>query len=149
MGVSPYGSSTCTFVQHGTFPLYDVVARIVDLDKLEASIKAGTGGDPDTFTVMYNVGNLAVNGLSDVGSLVKLEGDKKRLNIFFRARNGSFIQLLRITKAAGSWHTAYKVERYVNNEHLVLGKESPKRELLLTVIDDGYPREADGSINWE
>ena len=99
MALSPYGGSTCTFAQHGTFPVYDVVATIVDLDKMEASIKAGTGGDPDTFTVIHNVGNLAVKGLSDVRSLVKLEGDKKRLNIFFRARNGSFVQLLRETKA--------------------------------------------------
>ena len=123
-------------IHQGDHPLYDVTARIVDLQKFEQiknNISLATLGYTDT---NINIGNMIPSHASMVQNW-KIESEPKQsYNIFFTARNGSFTQLLRLKKVNGAWVTATKVTNKNN-------------EILHEQIDENYPKEADGSVTWE
>ena len=123
-------------IHQGNHPLYDVTARIVDLQKFEqvkSNMSLATFGYTDT---NINIGNMIPSHASMVQKW-KIESEPEQsYNIFFTARNGSFTQLLRLKKINGVWVSATKVTNRNN-------------EILHEQIDENYPTEADGSVIWE
>lgn len=92
-----------TFVIHiGDFPLYDVTVRIVDLNKTPRDWQ-GTNVRIGDLIPRHAVGLNVPFAWSP--------GDTRRANLFFTARNGSFIQLLRGYKVHDKWVWAEKVVR--------------------------------------
>lgn len=108
------GDSYCTLsfsesaievaIHAGEFPLYDIGARIVDLQSEAPDRWKGTS---------IQIGDL----IPHHAMLLQLPyawtpGDTRSANIFFTARNGDFVQLLRGYKINGSWRWASKVVRH-------------------------------------
>lgn len=123
-----------TFVHSGEHPMFNVAARIVDLeefDKLKDHINIHNFQQAD---INIGIGDFAKNAALVRGPFPLGKGDKRNFNIFFSARNGWFDQLLRFRKINGQWVQATRVER--------------DGEVLYERIDDNYPRAKDGGIDW-
>lgn len=140
-----------TIFHQGTFPLYDVNIRIVDLEIFQNLLNAGQQLTPETYMkadTVLNVGNLSPGLATTLMSqpIINL-GDRlqAKYNIFITARNGSFTELLRMRKINGRWQEAMKIER--KN----FSGENPRAlpTLLKEKIDPDYPRGANGQIEWE
>lgn len=123
-------------IHQGNHPLYNVTARIVDLqrfDQIKSNISLVTFGYADT---NLNIGNMIPSHASMVQKW-KIESEPEQsYNIFFTARNGSFTQLMRLKKINGVWASATKVTNRNN-------------EILHEQIDEKYPTGADGNVIWE
>lgn len=125
------------FTNHGSkFPLYDVEAQIVDLD-----------GPPLTATELWkrapqntvSLGNMAPE-FGRRTTTINLSGRKKYdLNIFYTARNGFWIQLLRMRRTEKGWVSATKVN---------LEKQGVEGQELYRAVDEGFPRKLDGRVDW-
>lgn len=127
----------CLMIIHnGEYPLYDISARVVDLQKFE-QIKDNFSLSTLEYTdTNLNIGNIIPSHATMLQNW-KLESDPiQSYNIFFTARNGSFTQLLRFKKINGLWLSAIKV---TNKDNVILYER----------IDDNYPREISGNISWE
>lgn len=124
-----------TVVHQGVHPLYEITARVVDLEDMQRS------GHPTTLAEMLardrilNVGNLTrdrVMLLSEQLSLGSI-GDARRFNIFFHARNGDFVQLMRFRRVESGWLCATRVFR--------------GEAVVFENIDPGFPLSAN-EIDW-
>jgi hypothetical protein len=123
-------------IHSGKYPLYDVSVQLVDLDDPAFSKPTFSSIGANTITI----GNIPPNSIQVLGSVIKLTGDRKRLNIFFSARNGFYTQQLRMRLVNGEWKSATRVTR-----NLADGK----RETLHTQVQPEYPKENDGSVDWK
>lgn len=65
--------------------------------------------------------------------------DLAKFNIFISARNGSFIEELRLRKVGDSWYSAFRV--FKNNS-------DGSRKLLVERAMEQYPKAADGTLVW-
>jgi hypothetical protein len=123
-------------IHQGEHPLYDVNARIVDLQKFKQvkhNISLASMSFCDT---NISIGNL-IPSHTRMLQQWKLENEPEQsYNIFFTARNGSFTQLLRLKKIGGAWVSATKI---TNKDNKVLHEK----------IDDGFPKNPDGNACWD
>jgi cell division protein FtsB len=135
----------------GDNPVYDLQVRIVDLelsDRIEKEREAA--GRPltfNTFSAAERVVKLtdtipphAYRLLQEV-SWPTLTGDAKSYNIFFFARNGEYIEQLRLRRVAGSWARALRVYK------VLPGKRGIK-QLMEPRVEAAFPRNAAGKIDW-
>jgi hypothetical protein len=125
-------------VHQGKYHLYDVRARIVDLEKLD-ELK----GKFTVETMKYTDTNISVGdlvpGYSAMLNTINLgTSDTRRFNIFFTARNGGFTQLWRLKKIDSKWLEALRITRTKGRDE----------EVLLEKIDPKYPRNVDGKMAW-
>ncbi len=126
-----------SIVHQGKHPLYDVSVRVTDLEAFSQARAAGRPinlGDDRTLNLGNLISGHAVTGVGNIfGSF---QGTTKRsFNIFFTARNGSFVQIMRYCKFDGEWLTAMKILR--------------DGEVLHERVSANYPRETDGSVKWD
>jgi hypothetical protein len=85
-------------VHHGSHPLYDVHARMVDLQKFE-SVKTNLSiGTLQLTETNLPIGNLIPSHCRNIGAWKLEHSPEQSYNIFFTARNGSCTQLLRMKK---------------------------------------------------
>ena len=130
------GNATLMVVHQGEHPLYDVAARIVDLNKFELiknQLSIANFRQADT---SIEIGNLIPGHASMVGPW-KIEGvDKQNYNVFFTARNGRFTQLIRMQKFDGNWQIATKVTN---------GNE----EVVFEQVSEGFPRDDEDRVIWD
>jgi hypothetical protein len=130
------GLPSFTVAHSGKYPLYDVTFRMVDLEKAEA-----LGKKAYQFEHMFD----DVTFSADIGTLVPKTSrlfnkfrfppkDSLRFNVFFNARNGAFMQFLRMHKIGGEWKIASKVVREENT--------------LFEKIDKGFPLNDKGEVQW-
>ena len=122
-------------VHRGKDPLYDLNAMIVDLEK-----KNQIKGKPSLATVRQTstdipLGTLIPSSVRMLDQITLGNGDTRRFSITFSARNGFFIQVLRLKKIHGKWVHATKVLR----ENKVIYEE----------VDDEFPRTAEGNVEWD
>src|SRR5258706_5184324 len=123
-------------VRHnGKYPIYDGGFRVLDL-------RVG-GSKPYAEEVLsntFNVGNLASRQLRFVAywPLVPSIGSHYGYNFFFTARNASgfVIQELRYIKVDDKWLSAMRVKPFNS------------QRILYEHTDPGFPRKADGQIDW-
>jgi hypothetical protein len=126
------------FVHHGKYPLYEVVARIVDIEQYH---KLKAADDPSAINTLRGttvpVGALAPGQVRGVPLVFQNQaGQNSTYNIFFFARNGAWIQQLRMRWLGGEWATATRVT------------DSEGKELYRKVGHD-YPLGPDGGVEWE
>jgi hypothetical protein len=123
-------------IHEGEYPLYDVHARIVDLqkfDQVKDNFSLTSIGYCDTHV---SVGNMIPSHVSMIQQQWKIENEPTQsYNIFFTARNGSFNQQIRLNKINGIWVSATKVITWDN-------------EVLLEKIENNYPRDVNGNVRW-
>jgi hypothetical protein len=91
---------TPAVVKKGRYALQDVSMRVVDLDS-----------SPPYREQTYDLGNLVA--AAQMINPWRLVGDARirRFNIFFIARNGSWVQMLRIARGPDAWLSATRVVR--------------------------------------
>jgi hypothetical protein len=121
-------------VHQGDNALYDVTARLVNLDRFE-EIK----GEFTISSLKYTDTNITLGTLiarhASIGNEVKLDQFPSRgYNIFFSARNGSFSELLRLKKVQDKWKQAIQVTR--------------DGKVIFEKVDDEYPRDSSGNFVW-
>ncbi|MNK31864.1 hypothetical protein D3C87_503080 [compost metagenome] len=125
--------SNLTILTVGAYPLFGVKARIVDVDALESqatSVDSAIAaqhwtvelGDLERSTTYNNRIQLAVEPL--------IGGVDRRFNVFFSARNGQWVQLLRYRYDGATWHVAYRVSRII---------EEGQYEILEEQLPDNFP----------
>lgn len=96
----------------GKHPLYDVQARVVDVDKLREAPAEEHGRSSPSYERRVLLGNLAPEHASFTSTYLDLgSSGSRRYNVFFTARNGSFTQFLRLKRVAGRWALAIRVTR--------------------------------------
>jgi hypothetical protein len=127
------GAGQVIVVHHGTHPIYDVEARIVDLDRYatartpEEQIEALSGKT-------VRVGNLTRGFSRGITPWAETIQGQLRLNVFFVARNGSYMQQYRRVRVDDGWAIAIRVE--------LNGKQ------VLEEISEKFPRNEAGDIEW-
>jgi hypothetical protein len=114
------------FVHAGAFPLYDVSARIVDLDILNTDIQ-------HAFVNSF-VGNMTPGFARNAPVAIRHHGKNFNFNIFYVARNGSWTQYLRMRWVGNGWASASKVLR---------GSTIIRRE-----VSNNFPTNEAGKVDW-
>lgn len=100
-------------IHSGAHPLYDVVARICDIDEFVKYKDEMIQRFPHpAVDQIVQLGNLVPGHarFSPIGLSLGQSG-YRRFNIFFTARNGSFTQLLRCKRVGGQWVFATRITR--------------------------------------
>ncbi|SEW35763.1 hypothetical protein SAMN05428988_4387 [Chitinophaga sp. YR573] len=99
-------------IHHGGFPLFDISMHAVDLD-IHNQIVTQRGSNQfkmdelSLFSVDLQFNNLQIANQLAIGTFLSdYSSDKKSFNIFYSARNGLFIQALRLFKKNNNWHSA-------------------------------------------
>jgi len=123
-------------VQHvGKHPLYEVNARIVDLEVFEEirrNLPHDHFGRSETY---HQFGNLIPGHTLVVPANISMgNASSRNFNIFYTARNGSFTQELRYRRVNGGWLYATKVSR----GNITLHEQ----------VQEGFPLNANGGIDW-
>jgi hypothetical protein len=121
-------------VSQGEHPIYDVNARIVDLQKFEKIKDNLTLQTINQSETHINIGNMIKGTASMIRQFPLGNTSKRDFNIFFSARNGLYTQLLRLRKVNDEWVSATKVEK--------------NGEVIFEKIDDNFPRSKKGEIDW-
>ncbi|MEW5992867.1 MAG: hypothetical protein AB1744_00530, partial [Candidatus Zixiibacteriota bacterium] len=81
------------------------------------------------------IGNMIRNTASTFRPFNLGTSARRDFNIFFSARNGLFTQLLRMRKVDGKWFYATKVQK--------------QDKVIFEKIDDKFPRNDIGEIEWQ
>jgi len=154
-GVNVFSSRNAVFptlVNVGNNPLYDVSIRIVPnphklIPPADGRITYEIFEEMMRTETRINAGTLApsnVRGSAYPSLILKwdlpISEDKCAYNIFFSARNDHFTQYLRFWRANGRWFVAFKVLRQLASKEGTVLKE---------VVQEGYPTNPDGSIDWD
>jgi len=122
-----------TIVHQGDHPIYDVTARVVDLQK-SRQIKEWTLESIQKTETNLRLGNIAKGAAVVIGPFDLGDSTSRDFNIFFTSRCGPSTQLLRMRKLDNKWIIATQVKR---NEKVVFEK-----------VGDGFPKTDQGQIQW-
>jgi hypothetical protein len=114
-------------VHQGKHPLYDVSVRINDVDPDKRF-------DAQNAMRTYPLGNLSPGTATSTNIRLGHRGKDLAFNIFFSARNGMWVQFLRMPWEGNGWARASKV---------VKGTEVLYRE-----VSPNFPRTENGSVDW-
>jgi hypothetical protein len=124
------------FIHKGKYPLYDVTARVVDIDAIARAKHQVPYDQTPLLGTTLRIGNMTPSfAFSGVGSLSHF-GRDFNYNVFFVARNGSWTQQLRMHWTGNGWATANQVEWF--------GRDGKP----FVEISEDYPRNANGEIDW-
>jgi hypothetical protein len=129
------------FENKGDFPMYDVTIKYWNPDEIKG--KASLDGRASTEILKYyktvNCGNIAPKGGQSFGTVFHVkEGEIIKLNISINSKNGSFSQLLRITKRNGKLSVAKRINTIGQNSKVIL-EES----------DSDFPKDEKGQTTWD
>jgi hypothetical protein len=128
---SRINSASLVAIPKGEYPLYDVSFKIFDVEEFEKI----TSEQPAKTSLDYYVGNIAPGITQKIGDINLGYGNEKKYNVFIFARNGSYTQWIRLKRIGGEWVMATKVAR--------------GDSILYQKIDDRYPQDRFGNINWD
>jgi hypothetical protein len=120
-------------VQQGDHSIFDINARIVDLQEFR-QIKGNTFEGFNKAQRTLQIGSLAKGTCLAMSPLDLGDSPERDFNIFFIARNGQFTELLRLRKIDAKWARAIRVKR--------------GSELLFEKVDDDFPKTDQGQIQW-
>jgi len=128
-----FGYPTPVFVHSGKYTLYDVNVRITDLKKLRMHIQP--------CDVSLKLGEMHVGGaLHATARLPFSDGQAQDFNIFFSARNGMWVEKLRLRKVNGEWASACQV--------WLTDPSKPPEEPMFEEVSADYPRAENGLVDW-
>ena len=137
LGISPVNLKTNTgwfyVIHQGEYNLYDVHARIIDVEKLHQLVEEKLSLDQAETNI--SIGNLIPSLGGKLSQFTLGNGNTRSFNVTFTARNGFFKQLLWFKKIHGEWLYATKVTR--------------GSKVLYEQIDNEFPRTAMGDVKWD
>lgn len=91
---------------HGKYPMYNVSARVIDLDIYDETSRGPQAEGAETY---IEIGDLSLDG-AHISKLFDLgDSDSRRFNVFFLAKNGSVVQNIKYKLIDGEWTWATKV----------------------------------------
>jgi hypothetical protein len=128
------------FVHQGKYPLYDVKARIVDLDEHRrlTELKDFDSASKAIVGTTVNVGNLTPGfAASFTVALPHPSGQVFSYNVFYVARNGAWVQSLRMRWVGDGWAIANRVYGGPDNKQLFLD------------VSANYPLNEKGEVEWD
>ncbi|MFC2138861.1 hypothetical protein ACFLTE_11855 [Bacteroidota bacterium] len=128
------GNGKLLVIHNGNYPIYDVEARIVDLDKYNQAASQNEK-IKELLGLNYQIGNLIPGFARDLVQWKETIPGQLRLNIFFIARNGSYTQCYRRQLVDGEIAFANKVEY--------------NGKIVLEEISKNFPKNEKGEIDWE
>jgi hypothetical protein len=117
-------------INGGAHPVFEAQARLVDLECL-AKIDVSTIKTVEALHVCdtrFNIPVIAPGRGGTIGQLPQGEGAVRRFNVFWLARNGNWLQRLRLAKIDGNWRSASQVIR--------------GEEILLEELPPDFPKDA-------
>lgn len=115
----------------GQYPLYEVHARIVDVD-----VPVVRSNRPaEVQSIRLEFGTLVPRHAAAVPPLELGNGEGRNWNVFFTARNGGWNQELRLRKVDGAWRIATRVTRGENYDQVLLQ------------ADPAFPRDPEGHLD--
>jgi len=127
---------------HGKYPLYDISVRVTDValaKKIFAEGKLTVDKIRSMDVLSFNISNLPpMTAASQSTPLLFSSDGRQDFNVFFLARNGSWVQEIRMRQAQGKWSYAFRVFR----------TDGKKRIILHESIPEGFPRSASGTVEW-
>lgn len=100
-------------INGGAHTVFDAQVRVADLECFDKS-KTSKGAIPleSCYTILRVTNVITPNhSAGTIGQLSLAEGNVRRFNIFWTARNGDWIQYLRLVKVDGNWRSAIRVFR--------------------------------------
>jgi hypothetical protein len=128
------------FVHQGKYPLYDLQASIVDLDehKRLTDRKEFIAATTALSGTSLQVGNLTPGFASTLRAVLPHpSGQNFSYNVFYVARNGAWVQSLRMRWVGDGWAIANKVVGGAENKELY-------RE-----VTPNYPLDEKGEVEWD
>ncbi len=129
-----FGYPTPIFVHSGKHTLYDVDIRITDVRKLKLGIRPSD--------IALKVPELHPGGayLNPTACLPFSDCQEQDFNIFFSARNGMWVEKLRLRRTGDEWATACQV--WVTNP------TEASKEPVFEEISPDYPKAQNGTVDW-
>lgn len=128
------GALSPAIISESEYPQYDLSIRFFDEDKNHE--------EQISQPLILNIATLPP-GQSVFHRIPAFDIEKKddyaRFNLFISARNGSFIEELRLRKVDGDWFSAFRVFR---------NKPNGDKILLMERAMEKYPRAQDRSLIW-
>ncbi len=124
------GQGFLAFAHAGKYPLYEVSARIADLDQIRANVG-----------VTVQVGDM-IRGHVNIRPIpagIPTSGDHFNANVFFTARNGDWTELFRSVRVNDGWARAIQV----TGQFTSLKKE----KVMCETIDPKFPRNDTSALN--
>lgn len=123
------------FSHHGDYPIYDVRARIVDINK-SRTMKTFSFASMSVTDSHLQIGLLTPNSGTMNGPWGPIDPNEQAYNVFFSARNGRTVQELRLKKVSGQWRQATRIMWH------------GKAEAVYQRVDEDFPRDASGNVEW-
>jgi hypothetical protein len=105
-------ATSIRLVSMGDYPLYDVQVTVRDLDDVDKLTASKLTGEQLLAAMMRGstrIGELSPNVSQRFGSLEIRAGAEKRYAVQIEARNGTFMQQIRLRKIEGQWLVATTV----------------------------------------
>jgi hypothetical protein len=115
-------------MHHGKYPLYGVSGHMVNIDQ--------TKSDRQMILIPFNIGDLTPRFMTKTSIRLAHHGKDLNYNIFYVARNGAWVQILRRRWVGNGWGTATKFLKG-------LGGEEIYRE-----VSPNFPHGLNGEIDW-
>lgn len=131
---------TVVVIHQGRYPLYEVAVRFADLRRWGQPLPPGmTAAQLLATDPQFHPGTLAPTSASQVGRVPALRDDAEGFNVFFSARNGFWMQKVRLRRVAGAWVMATRVVR---------DGGQPTEAVIFEKVDNGFPANAGGHVDW-
>jgi len=136
---------TLAVLHNGQYPLRDVSARMVDLDKLSEIMRTKpiTEENIAAADTNFQLGDLSSYKGGVLDPIYQVRGmDHYNFNVFFYGLNGFWTEYLRLRWVNGKYTQAAKVMRNKNMRDL-----SSREVVVLELVDPDYPRN-NGKVDW-
>jgi hypothetical protein len=128
-------------INDGNQPLYDVTFRMWDPADYGPNVEPmRTLDDFNKNAYNVNVGNLSPHAAKTIGQIELPDSDAKNYEITIIARNGTFIERMKLRRVNGAWKRAFRVHSGYNRD---------ESTILIEKIDPDFPRDGGGAIQWE
>jgi hypothetical protein len=116
----------------GDYPLYDVDVRIVDLKRLKEHGISTSHDNTYHYKILIPDHSVSLN-LKVIPNFIGV-GETRRYNIFYTARNGSFMQSMQMQNVDGKLLHASIFYR--------------DGEVFFEAVEHGYPKNAEKIVDW-
>lgn len=135
-------SQTIGIINPGEYPIYDLHFRLVDLGDYEKILNRKGHldfSDLQSIEKIEQFGEIGSNRVLTYATWHLPDSGSQDINIFISSRSGFFEQYMRLRKIDGVWQRALQVARRSQEGGL---------EVLDERIDDRYPKDANGKVQW-
>jgi hypothetical protein len=139
-----FGRPVPVFVHSGAYPLYDLVVRVADLNKERLK---DLRHEPVSVAddVYVDIGALQVGrSWYNTGTVIPFSDERSQdFNVFFSARNGGWIELLRLRKVKDNWLSAVRIE-----PEPMAGVPEVLRKPIFERVPKDFPKNEKGQVDW-